>query len=372
MNLALVVDDEPGVRSRLDDKLNSLGLACWSCMDGKAALEKLERETVALILSGLRTRGMSGMELLGNVRMKSPHTQFVMITGKDDTHVGIQAMRQGAADYLVKPLQRASLTASVTRAMERRRLGLQVETYRQGLERMVQERMEQLQSVLNRIEVIRDETLEALGAWLDLHDTETAGHSERVCCYSLEVAKVMGFRREELKELVRGAYLHDIGKIGIPDAILRKPGKLSKEETAVMQTHVAIGYELVSWVPFLAGAAEIILTHHERYDGAGYPQRLEKNKIPLCARIFALADTLDVLTSARSYRQALPFSTARAEIISQSSRQFDPKVVQAFLSIPPGVWNKVRLQPGQGSATLWSRPTLPLNGQLPPPSPRVA
>jgi putative nucleotidyltransferase with HDIG domain len=355
-NLALIVDDEPDTCSMLNDKLSSSGFACSTCTNGKAAREKLEQDTIALVLSDLR---MSGMDLLNDVQRISPHTQFVMMADKDDTCVALEATKQGAADYLVKPLQFASLAASVERAMERKRLKSQVENYRQDLECMVQDRMRQLQSALNRIELICDETLEALAAKLDLHDTETAGHSQRVSRYSTEIAKVMGCTTPQLKELARGACLHDIGKMGIPDDILLKAGKLSAEETAIMETHVQIGYELVSWFAFLAGAAEIILTHHEHYDGTGYPQGLAEEQIPLRARIFAVADTLDAMTSDRPYRRALPFATARGEIICQSGHHYDPKVVQAFLSIPERVWEEVRWEVAQGAAA--SRVTLAPN-----------
>src|SRR2546425_6693941 len=197
---------------------------------------------------------------------------------------------------------------------------------------------------MKRSEMTYDETLEALGAALELRDTDTAGHSRRVSLYCLELARPMGCSNEQLKEIARGAYLHDIGKIGIPDAILLKPGKLTEQEMAIMQTHARIGYELVHRIAFLAPAAEIVLTHQERYDGTGYPQRLSKNQIPIGSRIFAVADTLDAMTSDRPYRRALPFSAAREEIIRESGRQFDPEVVKVFLSLPQTVWEEIRLE----------------------------
>jgi putative nucleotidyltransferase with HDIG domain len=326
----------------LNDKLSSSGFACGTCTSGKAALEKLERDPIALVLSGLRMPGISGMDLLNHVQRISPHTKFMMITGEDDIGVGIQAMKQGATDYLVKPLQLASLVASVARAMEMRRLELEAEGHRQNPECTVQDRTRQLQSALQRVELTCDETLAALGAALDLRDAKTAGHSQRVTRHSREIAKAMGCTTEQLKQLARGAYLHDIGKIGIPDAILLKPGKLNEEERAVMETHVRIGYELVSRIAFLEGAAQIILTHHECYDGTGYPQGLVEEEIPLEARIFAVADALDAMTSLRPYRRAVPFSVAKAEIVRQSGRRFDPKAVQAFLSVPQWVGENIR------------------------------
>jgi HD-GYP domain-containing protein (c-di-GMP phosphodiesterase class II) len=161
------------------------------------------------------------------------------------------------------------------------------------------------------------------------------------------MAKRLGFSSDQLKQLERGAYLHDIGKIGIPDVILLKPGKLSPEERAVMQTHVRIGYELMSRVAFLSSAAQIVLTHQECYDGTGYPQGLVGGEIPLGARIFAIADTLDAIMSDRPYRHGRPYSVARAEIERESGKQFDPEVVTVFLSNSEETWQKIRSGAGR-------------------------
>jgi HD-GYP domain-containing protein (c-di-GMP phosphodiesterase class II) len=184
--------------------------------------------------------------------------------------------------------------------------------------------------------------MEALAAALDLRDNETAGHSRRVTLYSLEIAGRLNFSNDQLKQLERGANLHDIGKIGIPDSILLKPGKLTPEETAIMRTHVRIGYDLMSRVAFLASAAEIVLTHQEFYDGTGYPQGLAGEEIPLGARVFSVADTMDAMMSDRPYRQGRSYAVARAEIQHESGRQFDPHVVATFLAIPEETWVAIR------------------------------
>ncbi len=189
---------------------------------------------------------------------------------------------------------------------------------------MVEQRTKQLMAAMRRIELTYDETLEALAAALDLRDNDTAGHSRRVTLYSLEMAQRLNFSSDQLKQLERGAYLHDIGKIGIPDSILLKPSKLTPEETAVMQAHVRIGYELMSRVAFLSSAAQIVLTHQECYDGTGYPQGLAGEEIPLGARIFAVADTLDAILSDRPYRRGRPYSVARAEIAARVGEAIRP------------------------------------------------
>jgi HD-GYP domain-containing protein (c-di-GMP phosphodiesterase class II) len=191
---------------------------------------------------------------------------------------------------------------------------------------------------------LREQTIDALSAALDVHDDDAAGHAQRVTLYALEMARRMGCSQAEIDNLERAARVHDIGKIGIPDAILLKPGRLTEEETEVMKAHVQIGYQIVSRLGFMAASAEIVLTHHERWDGDGYPQGLRGDEIPLGTRIFTVADTLDAITSDRPYRRAAPYAVARAEIERESGHQFDPRVVQTFLSVPEEVWEEIRQQ----------------------------
>jgi len=189
---------------------------------------------------------------------------------------------------------------------------------------------------------LHEQMIDALSTALDVHDDDTAGHAERVTLYALEIARRMGCSQAEMDRLELAARVHDIGKIGIPDAILLKPGRLTEEETEVMKAHVQIGYQIVSRLGFMASSAEIVLTHHERWDGEGYPQGLQGENIPLAARIFVVADTLDAITSDRPYRRAAPYRVARAEIERESGHQFDPRVVETFLSIPEEVWEEIR------------------------------
>lgn len=339
----LIVDDEQGIRRMLSYGLRLEGFDCSDASGGSEGLKLLETQPFSAVISDLRMPGTSGLELLKGIREKHPQVAFLMATAVDDARVGIQAMKAGADDYLVKPFQIEVVLTALNRAIEKKRLEIEVENYRQRLERMVDQRTTKLRVANKRTEQTYDETLEGLSATLDLRDNETAGHSRRVTRYCLEIAKALGCGSKQLKTIARSALLHDIGKIGIPDAILLKPGKLTEEERAVMETHVRIGYELVSSIAFLAGSAEIVLTHHERYDGRGYPQGLVGDEIPLSARIFAVADTLDAMTSDRPYRRALPYSAAREEIIRESERQFDPKVVKGFLTIPEEVLEAIRL-----------------------------
>jgi response regulator RpfG family c-di-GMP phosphodiesterase len=341
-NNLLIVDDEAAVCSLLKNWLTETGFACRTALSGQEALAILAKTNIDAVISDLSMPGMSGMDLLAGVRKKYPHTAFLMATGVGDIRLAVQAMKQGADDYIIKPFQLDAVVASVNRAMDARRLELELKDYRTRLEEMVEERTGQLQSALDHIGEIYDETLEALGMALDLKDGATAGHARRVTRYCLEIAKAMGCAPEDMQQFQRGAYLHDVGKIAIPDAILLKPAALTAEELSVMWAHPYIGYEFVGRISFLSEAAEIVLTHHERFDGSGYPQRLLGDDIPLGSRIFAVADTLDAMTSDRPYRRALPFTAAREEILLQSGRQFDPRIVGAFFSIPGQAWENIR------------------------------
>jgi len=334
----LAVDDEAAASRLLSLILAAPAFRCTTASNGEEALVALQREHFDAVISDLHMPGMSGMELLTEVRRCHPHVAFLVTTGVDDVDVGVQAMRCGADDYLVKPLRDSAVLASLESALHKRQLEQQIEHYRQHLEEMVAERTGQLQSALQRIERSYEDTLQALGAAIDLRDDETAGHSKRVCRYSLEIARAMGWSDKQLESLARGAYLHDIGKLGIPDGILLKPGPLTEDERKLMQRHVQIGFDVVKDIPFLADVAEIILMHHEQYGGGGYPRGLKGEEILPGARIFAVADTLDAITSDRPYRRASSFESARETIRGLSGSQFDPQVVEAFLNIRENIW----------------------------------
>jgi putative nucleotidyltransferase with HDIG domain len=338
----LVVDDEAGIGKLLCGTLRYEGHDCRGCDNGLKALELISLEGFDAVISDLRMPGMDGLELLRWVRKGHPHLAFIMATGVDDVRLGVQAMKEGADDYLLKPLNLEAMAAALDHALERKRLEIQVENYRDNLEKMVDERTKEMQAALRKVELTYSETLECLAAALDRRDQATAGHARRVMAYCLEIARAMSCDQEQINTIARGALLHDIGKIGIPDAIMLKPGPLSDTERSVMETHVRIGYEILKRITFLAGAAEIVLTHHERFDGTGYPQGLKGTEIPLGSRVFAVADTLDAITSDRPYRRAQSSEAARKEIMRVCGTQFDPAVVSAFLSIGEATWEAIR------------------------------
>jgi cyclic di-GMP phosphodiesterase len=340
----LVVDDEAAVRKLLAIILQEAGIPFQGASSGEEALKLLRAEPFDAVISDLQMPGMSGVDLLKHVRRQYPHVAFLMATGVDDIRVGIQAMHQGADDYLIKPLQIDAVKIGVERAVQRKRLEVEVEGYRRHLEEMVAERTQQLQTALRHVERTYGETLEALGEAIDLRDSETGGHSRRVSLYSLKILSRIGGTEQQFQSTAMGAWLHDIGKLGIPDAILLKPGPLTSEERLVMQRHPQIGFDLIKRIPFLAEAAEIILMHHERCDGSGYPLGLKGQDIPLGARIFAVSDTVDAMTSDRPYRSAKPFQEAREQIQRGSGKLYDAQVAETFLNIPNETWEAIRTE----------------------------
>jgi cyclic di-GMP phosphodiesterase len=338
----LIVDDEAAVRKALAVVMTEEGMACKTAAGAKEALAILEEEPQDAVIADLHMPNASGMQLLAWVRHRYPKLAFLMATGTDDVRVGVEAMRQGADDYLIKPLQVDAVRASLERAFHKKYLEQEVENYHRHLERMVGERTVQVRNALEKLEQSYVDTLDALGAAIDLRDSQTAGHSRRVTLYSIKILTVLNGTPQQLKSTTMAALLHDIGKLATPDGILLKPGSLTQEERRIMECHVQIGYDLIKRIPFLADAAEIILAHHERLDGSGYPRGLRGLDIPLGARVFAVADTVDAMTSDRPYRSALPFEDARREVERRAGIQFDPQVANVFLAIPSETWQAIR------------------------------
>ncbi len=338
----LIVDDEEAIREVVSTLLTAQGYQCQTAGNGEEAINKMREGGFDLVLSDLVMPGVDGLKLIELVRGYDPEVPVIMVTAMHDISTAIEAMRRGAYDYILKPFEKEQLFLSVRRALEHRRLIYENRLYQQELERRVEERTLQLSQALEELEQSYDYTLEALASALDLKDAETEGHCQRVTAMTIVIARAMGVAEAELRQIARGAFLHDIGKMGIPDSILRKPGPLTPEETTIMRTHCDIGYQVLERIPFLREASEIVLAHQEKYDGSGYPRGLRGDQIPIGARIFAVADTLDAMISDRPYRKALPMDKAKDEIRRHAGSQFDPKVVEVFDTIPVAVWLELR------------------------------
>src|SRR5216683_6325431 len=338
MENILVVDDEEAIREVVSTMLESKGYHCTAVHNGRVAQDQVKKSTPDLVLSDMIMPEMDGIRLLEWMRQFDPEVPVIMVTAIHDISTALEAIRRGAYDYILKPFEKDQLFLGVGRALQHRRLIIENRNYQRGLEQMVEKRTAELTAKHLELEQSYDDTLEALGSALDLKDAETEGHCQRVTAFCISIARAMPVPNAYLPVLARAAFLHDIGKMAIPDRILRKPGPLNDDERTVMRTHCEVGYNMLIRIPFLREAAEIVLAHQEYYDGTGYPRGLRGEGIPLGARIFAVADALDAMISDRPYRRALPISHAREEIKRCASTQFDPAVVKVFLSMPDTLW----------------------------------
>jgi putative nucleotidyltransferase with HDIG domain len=338
----LIVDDEEAIREVVSTLLEALGYKCAAVSNGHLAKEFVVKHPVDMVLSDMVMPEMDGLSLVEWLRKAEPDVPVIMVTAIHDLSTALEAIRRGAYDYILKPFEKDQLYLSVRRALEHRHLVLENRNYQRNLEKQVEERTAQLQGALEQLEQSYDDTLEALGGALDLKDAETEGHCKRVTAFTIAIAKSMNVESAMLPQIARAAFLHDIGKMAIPDNILRKPGPLTPEERDIMRTHCEIGYNMVTRIPFLREAAEIVLAHQEYFDGTGYPRGLRGEEIPLGARIFAVADALDAMISDRPYRKALTIVHAQEEIQRCSGTQFDPKVVEVFVEMESTLWTELR------------------------------
>jgi len=344
----LIIDDEPGVLSVLDSLLGSAH-DCKTATSAVEALEYLREETYDLVLSDIRMPGMSGLELLAEITRLSRDTVVILISGNLNIQSAIEAMRRGAFDYVTKPFNLSDVETAVARALRHHSLLKANRQYELHLEHLVDLRTNELtaantnlNSTLERLCLNYRATLRALAAALEARDVETKGHSDRVVSYCIRLGKKIGLDDRELITLENGALLHDIGKIGVPDGILLKRGALTEDEWTSMRRHVEYGAQILRGIDFLEGSAQIVAQHHERYSGSGYPGQMEGEQICLGARIFAVADAVDAITSDRPYRAAQSFEAAAEELTRCSGLHFDPRVVQAFTEVPLDVWREIR------------------------------
>jgi putative nucleotidyltransferase with HDIG domain len=338
----LIVDDDESVRRIVAAILKDEGYETVTAANADEALEKLREQPFALVITDIKMPDRDGIWLLGELRREHPELAVIMMTGYGQVDTAVDCLKYGAADYLTKPVRVNHLAASVMRALDRRRLEMENRAYQRGLEGAVEEKTKELEQAYSEISETYRITLEALVTALDARECETGNHSQRVVKLTLAIADRMGITGQERDHLARGALLHDIGKIGVSDQVLLKPGRLTPEEWVEMRRHPEIGARILSGIPFLGPAAEIVLSHQERWDGKGYPRGLRQDQIPIGARIFAVADALDAITSDRPYRRGRSFAYAREEIARYSGTQFDPEVVRHFLTLTEAEWNVIR------------------------------
>jgi putative nucleotidyltransferase with HDIG domain len=336
----LIVDDEVEITEILADLLSE-EYECTRAGSAEEALSRLQESEFQLVISDITMPGMSGLDMIPHVKEFSPDTVVVMISGMQTVESAIGALRLGAFDYLMKPFDLRQVEAVVKRALEHHDLVVAKQRYENHLEELDEQRTAELDRALNSLEAAYRSTLKALTAALETRDSETHGHSERVVSYSLRLGREYGLSSEQMKALEFGSLLHDIGKIGVPDSILRKPAKLTEEEWVRMREHPLHGQQILRGIEFLQGASRVVAQHHEKWDGTGYPLGLRNEDIDICARIFSVADAFDAITSDRVYRRGKPYEAAAQELDDWAGRQFDPKIVEAFHRVPKEDWEEL-------------------------------
>jgi len=322
----LIVDDEKDIRQLLYQRLKSEGYHCGEAGNAGEALTYLGHSSTDVVLLDIKMPGKSGMQLLPEIKERYPDVVVIMATGISDMDTAIESVRQGAYDYLTKPFNLGEVVHSVKGAMEKRRLELELRDYQQRLEQKVEEQAKEISRTFLG-------AMQALSFALEAKDSYTAGHSRRVTDIALAIGKKLALKEDELEDLRWGALLHDIGKIAVDPLIVNSPGKLTAEEYEHIMTHTIVGASIVGPVVRNKRITEVIEHHHAHYDGSGLKQKLKGKNIPLLARIVAVADAYDAMTSTRSYRAALSREEALAEIRWEIGRQLDPRVANIFLQM---------------------------------------
>ena len=338
----LIVDDDKQVREVLHQIFLTAGYNCRLATDGREGVAMFRAAQPPLTVTDLKMPNMTGIELLQQVREVDQDAAVIVLTGAADVKTAIESLKLGAYDFIMKPVNIDELLIATERALERRQLLIERREYQELLEQRVVEATRDLASAYRQLQDTYRSTLEALGSALDTRDVGTEAHSRRVHGYALATAREHGVPEADLPDLAHGVLLHDIGKIGIPDAILLKPGPLTNAEWKIMRRHPEIGKALIERIPFLRGAVPIVWAHHEKWDGSGYPRRLKGEEIPLGARIFMVVDAFDAMTFDRPYSQAKPFDVAKAEIRRCGGSHFDPSVVESFFRVPEALLEEIR------------------------------
>ena len=326
----LIVDDEEHVRELLSRWVSDAGYNCVQVSSGEKAWHRLQDGAFSLLITDIMMPGMSGMTLLSSVRKRFPDVAVIMVTAISDRETAIQALQLGAYGYIIKPFDQNEVLISVVNALERRKLVLEGKHHERRLEKEVHDRT--LDVRRREAEII----LRLISA-SEYRDDETGAHIRRIGLYSAVLAEAAGWKPEDSEIIRLAGAMHDIGKIGVPDNILLKPAKLTAEEFEVVKRHSEIGARILggSDIPLLCTASDIALSHHEKWDGSGYPQGLAGEAIPECSRIVALADVFDALSSHRVYRPAMPEMEAVAIMRKEKREHFDPRLFELFLFVLP-------------------------------------
>ncbi len=312
-------------------RLAKEGYACVMANNGNEALGHFYKDNFSLIISDIRMPGMNGLELLKNVKAVRPDMMFIIMTAYPEIEMAVEAIRLGATDFIVKPVDLELVVFSVKKALEQKKMEEQIEAHHKRLEKLVEERTAKLRESLLVLKKSHLDSVRVLAGAIDAKDPYTRGHSDRVRKMSMRIAAKLDFTQEKLENLAFGALLHDIGKIGIRDEVLQKKGQLTPEEYQYVQQHPLIGVKIVEGIDFLKDKIPMIRSHHEHFDGSGYPDGLIGEVIPLEARIIAVPDAFDAMTSLRPHREAMPVDEVIDEMEKSKGKQFDPHILEIFL-----------------------------------------
>lgn len=326
----LVVDDETGARDLMARWLESSGYTVTTAASAEEALGRLQDQPSAVALCDIRMPGHDGLWLAGKIREQYPETAVIMATGVQGAGPAVETMRRGVIDYLTKPFGRERLREAVTRGLQFHHSAWDARLWRESLQQEMAIRRTRLNDAVTAIYVDSDEAVDAMLAMLTLTNPEAYAHAYRVAAVSVSIARILGVAAQELASIEHGGLLHDVGKLAIPDAILRKPAPLTEEEQTIVRHHPTLGSELIAHVPYLRSAVPIVRDAHERMDGLGYPRGVHAAQVSIGARIVCVADAYDTMTRPRVFRDAISPREALVEVERCSGSQFDPVVVSAF------------------------------------------
>ena len=328
----LVVDDEELICSIFAKRLKKEGYSCITANNGREALNHFYKDTLTLIISDIKMPQMDGMELLKKVKAVDPKMMVIIMTSYPDIDLAVEAMRLGAFDFIIKPIELDLVVLSIKKALERKRLEEEVEAYHHHLEKLVGERTAKLQEAYHILKRAHLDSVKVLVGAIDAKDPYTRGHSDRVRKMSIKMGSQLSFDEIRLESLEYGALLHDIGKIGIKDEVLQKQSSLSPEEYQNIQEHPLIGVKIVEGIDFFKDKITMIRHHHEHFDGNGYPDALVGEAIPVEARIIAVADTFDAMTSGRPHRGRMTIEDVLVELEEDKGKKFDPHILEVFIN----------------------------------------
>ncbi len=336
----LLIDDDPIIRKVVGLTLEKAGFVLQTASDGTEGIDILERGDFSpdCVILDIRMPKISGIEVLSRIRKKFPLIPVIMLTALTDIEIAIDTMRRGAFDYILKPVRKVQLIETVKKAIRYREIQLENERlvkenleYQRSLERKVEERTRELLMAYKKLKEANLETVKVLAETIEAKDPYTRGHCNRVRILSSEMASVIGLSKDRIESIEYGALLHDIGKIGIPENLLHKNGPLTPEEAEKFHQHTIIGDNIIKDVDFFKSCRKIIRGHHEWYNGKGYPDGLSGNQIDISARIVAIADSFDAMTSTRPYRTARSLDFALEELVKGKGSQFDPDLIDIFI-----------------------------------------